>query len=276
MKPAKRIFALLLAAVLLLGLCACGKDESAYTVIETVGEKRYCTAFRLDDKLSVPVTAAMSVLAANGELSALSSQWLGEDIICLEGSSDAVSLLAEPVEPRTLIVGVENEYAPLAYSDGGEYIGMSVDIANAIGSLLGWEIKIQPISASDVGTQLSSGNIDCALGFSIDNIDSAAYTVGECYMTSEIVVVVPSGSDAHSIKDLKDLKIGTVKDQSIISALEGNDKVVKYVDSVTVYLSPARCINALGHSWCAAVAMDRIMLVAYFANSSEEQKSPEA
>ena len=143
---------------------------------------------------------------------------------------------------------------------------MSVDIAKAIGRLLGWEVKLQPISSQDIAAQLSSGNIDCALGFGLGSVSAEAYTLGECYMTSEIVLMTKTEYDMHRIKDLKGEKIGSVKDAAVITALENNDKVVKYVDSVTAYLSPTRCMNALNNGWCAAVAMDRIMIKAYISN----------
>ncbi len=265
LKTAKRVLALLLALTLALFLCACGEDPSVYTIIDTVGEKRYGTIFRLDDRVAEPVNAAISVLAASGELSVLSTQWLGQDIICLSGSADAITALEEPPQPRTLIVGVEEDVIPLAYMRDGEYAGMSVDIAKAIGRLLGWEIRLQPIGSHDIAAQLSSGNIDCALGFGLGSVSSDAYTLGECYMTSEIVLMTKTEYDVHRIKDLKGEKIGSVKDAAVISALENNDKVVKYVDSVTAYLSPTRCMNALNNGWCAAVAMDRIMIKAYIS-----------
>lgn len=266
MGTAKRGLALLLTAALALCLCACGEDPSVYVIIDTVGEKNYGTIFRLDDRIAGPVSAAMSVLAASGELSIFSTQWLGQDMITLRGSADAITALEEPPQPRTMIVGVEENLMPLSYLRDGEYAGMSVDIARAIGRLLGWEIRIQPVSSPDLAAQLSSGNIDCALGFGLESVSADSYTFGECYMKSDIVLMTRTDSDVHRIKDLKGEKIGTVKDAAIISALQANDKVVKYVESVTAYLSPTRCMNALNNRWCAAVAMDRIMIKAYISS----------
>lgn len=265
METAKKILALLLAAALGIGLCACGEDPSVYVIIDTVGEKNYGTVFRLGDRIAEPVCAAMSVLAASGEMSVYSTQWLGEDRIVLRGSSSAISDLEEPPQPRMMIVGVEEDMIPLSYQRGGEYVGMSVDIAKALGRLLGWEIRIQPINSRDLAAQLSSGNIDCALGFGMESVSAEHYTFGDCYMTSEVVLMTRTDSGVHKIKDLKGEKIGSVRDAAIIAALQGNSKVVKYADSVTTYLTPARCMNALNNGWCGAVAMDRIMIRSYIS-----------
>lgn len=263
MERAKRVLALLLTAVLVTALCGCGEDPSVYVIIDTVGEKNYGTVFRLDDRIAEPVRAAMRVLAASGELSVYSTQWLGQDIISLRGNADAVTSLEEPPEPRILIVGVEEDMMPLSYLRDGEYAGMSVDIARAIGRVLGWDIRIQPISSQDIAAQLSSGNIDCALGFGLESVNAEKYTLGDIYMKSDVVLMTRTDYGVHRIRDLKGDKVGTVRDAAIIAALQGNDKIVKYVESVTAYLSPGRCMNALNNGWCAAVAMDRIMIRSY-------------
>lgn len=263
MGTVKRIFALVLALVLAAGVCGCGEDPAAYKIIGGVGEKEYGTVYRKDDRVAEAVNAAMSVLAASGELSVISMQWLGQDSICLKGSADAINALEEPPEARELIVGVEEDTMPLAYPREGEYAGMSVDIAKAIGRLLDWQVRIQPISSQDIAAQLSSGNVDVALGFGLGSVRAEAYTLGECYMKSEVVIMTRTDYKVHRIKDLKGQKIGSVKDAAVIAALEANDKIVKYVESVTAYLSPQRCINALNNGWCAAVAMDRVMIKAY-------------
>lgn len=265
LKKFHRFFTLLLCAALLLCGSACRSDEgAAYSILETVGEKHYGSVFRLGDKAAGQVDAAMRELAANGELSRICQQWLGRDLISLKGESGAVAALEEAPRARVLIVGVENDFDRLSSPDeSGVYAGMSVDLANAIGQQLGWEIRIQPINAGDMATQLSSGNIDCALGFGIECINRQKFTTGLCYMKSDIVVAVPGDSDIRRPKQLKGLKIGAVKDASILAALENDSDAGKYAESVTPYLSPLRCLNALDNGWCAAIAMDQVMLGQY-------------
>ena len=44
------------------------------------------------------------------------------------------------------------------------------------------------------------------------------------------------------------------------AVLKSSEKVTRYADGATVYLSPLRCVRALDNGWCAAIAMDEIML----------------
>lgn len=265
-KVVKKSISLLLLLALLLGLCACGGEQGPYRVLETIGQKHYGLVFRQGDKLAAPVNAAMSVLAANGTLSQLSTGWLGSDIISLEGDAEALMQLqmAQAIEPRILIVGVEEDFRPLSFSEGEGYIGMSADIAGKIGELLGWEIRLQPISGSEIGPQLASGNIDCALGFGVEKIDTAKYDVGSCYMTTDISVAVRGDSEIKKLKDINQQRVGTIQDESVIAAAQADEKLARYASGATRYLTAARCMNALDNGWCAAVVMDSIMLKEYF------------
>ena len=278
----KKITALLLLLALALGLGGCGESQyTPFRVLETVGVRRYGLIYRLDDRLAPQVDEAMRTLAARGELSAISIRWLGKDVITLKvsgrearaaraeaeaeaGETGATRTLddrlMEREAPRRLIVGVEAEFQPMAYQDRGEQRGMSIDIADALGRVLDWEVAYQPIAPAEVGAQLSSGNIDCALGFDPAAVRSDKYTVGVSYMDSDVVVAVRPDSRVHRLRDVKGARIGTISDPVITAILSGNDKVTRYASGATVYLSPLRCVRALDNGWCAAIAVDRLML----------------
>ena len=271
MSKKKKFFFIPLLALALL-LCACGEQTPAgFRILETVGTRRYNVICRLDDRIAPEIDAAMEQLAASGELSAISIRWLGRDAITLkgkaaeeeekeeEGEADEDEAGEEPAV-RRLIVGVEAEFDPIAFTENGELRGMSVDIAGALARALGREAAYQPIKPSEVGTQLSSGNIDCALGFDPDTVSAEKYTVGVSYMDSDVVVATRAAGEARRLRDTKDQRIGVIDDPVVQKILKENEKVTRYASGATVYLSVRRCLNALDNGWCAAIAMDRIML----------------
>lgn len=263
----KKFIALLLAAVLCLGLCACGEEQiGAFTVLGELGHKEFCTIYRSGDKVSTVVEAALQVMAANGSMGNISHSWLGSNIISLEGNSDALARIEEMPPSRTLIVGVDTDAPPYAYYSGGKLVGMSVDLASALGSLLGWAVQVLPVKSSEIETQLASGNIDCALGFSPGCADPEKYSIGSSYMSVAIVLAVPEGSDVSSLRSIADRRVGTIDDPALTSVLDADDRLSKYSSGVTVYLTPPRCISALENGWCVAIAMDELMLRAYAAS----------
>ncbi len=260
----KKIIALLLVLALTLSLCACGQEQiGVFTVLKEVGEKHYATLYRQNDKVSQVVEAAMSVLAANGTLANISQSWLGSNKISLSGDADALTAIEEMPPSRTLIIGVDTDAPPYAYYSGGQLVGMSVDVARAIGSVLGWNVQILPVGSSEIETQLASGNIDCALGFAPECVSSESYTVGAVYMSGTIVLVVPQNSSVSAIRKIADRRVGTINDPALEAILAADDDVARHSSGITVYLTPPRCLSALENGWCVAIAMDELTLQSY-------------
>ncbi len=260
----KKCIAILLLLALLASLSGCGETEvTAFRVLEVLGEKQFCAICRGGDKLAPLIDAALKTVAGNGQLTNITVRWLGRDRSCLEGDAAALNALEELPTPRRLIIGVETDYEPIAFEDSGTLRGMSVELAQAIGEIIGWEIMLLPITPDDVAAQLSSGNIDCALGFDVGIVSAEKFSVGEPYLKSNIVLAVRSESEVRRVRDLNGSRIGVVHDPAVLSAVRSSEKLTKHASGATEYLSIGRCINALDNGWCAAVAMDSLML-SYF------------
>ena len=267
----KKLCALLAALALVLSLAACGEsDGTGFRTLEVIGQRHYSLIFRLGDRIAPGVNAAMRQLSRTGELSSASLRWLGRDAIEISGESteeespapeetEAPESDGDELPERTLIVGVEEEFAPMSYADSGVLCGMSIDIASALGTALGWRVTYQPISAAEVEAQLSSGNIDVALGFDPASVKEGSYTVGVTYMSSDIVLAARR-SGVRSVRDIRGERIGTVDDPAVIAAVKANEHITRYASGATVYLSSRRCVSAMDNGWCAAIAMDEIML----------------
>lgn len=262
----KKFFAILLALVLLASLWGCGeKEQAAFRSLETLGTKYYCAICRGGDKLSPYIEAALGDLVITGTLQAASQKWLGSNRIQWDSDSAGLKDLPEDQAPeaRTLIFGVETAFYPLAYEENGTLQGFCVDIANAIGAALGWEVQLISITPTEVATQLSSGNIDCALGFDKSLVRAGDYDIGSCFLESDVVLAVRSESGIRRLKDLQDLRVGTISDPAVRALLQANEKLAKYASGATEYLDLPRCIEALDKGWCAAVAVDVLALSGY-------------
>jgi len=268
----KKCIALLLALTMLAALAGCGQAEYAsFRALETIGEKQFCAICRGGDKLAPVITAALETLAGNGMLSSVTARWLGADRSCLEGDPGALraleATLDEPLpETRRLIVGVERDYDPIGFTADGQLRGLCVDLAGALGELLGWEILIIPISSEEVQANLISGNVDCALGFDGTLVKADKFSVSAPFLKSDIIVAVRAESEVKRLRDLKDCRVGAVNDPAVLSAVRSSEKLTKYASGATVYLSIERCINALDMGWCAAIVMDSLMLSYYREN----------
>ena len=265
----KKCIALLLALLMLAALCGCGQTEYAsFRALEVIGEKQFSAICRGGDKLAPVLDAALATLAGNGMLSSITARWLGRDLSCLEGDAGALraleATLEEPLpETRRLIVGVERDYDPIGFLSGDQPQGLCVDLAGAIGDLLGWELLILPISSDEVQANLISGNVDCALGFDGTLVSASEFSVSAPFLKSDIIVAVRAESEVKRLRDLKDCRVGVVRDPVVLNAVRSSEKLTKYASGATEYLSIGRCINALDNGWCAAIVMDSLMLSFY-------------
>ena len=161
----KRILCILLVLCLLLPLAGCGRSRFRYGIntIEVLVSQDYSLAFRNNDPLYFYVTAALSVLAAEGRVDQLANKWLGSPALNYAKQADALELLVPP-EPQDLIIGLDINSFPFSYLSNGEYWGLDVELAMAVCEKLGWTLKMQPIEKENVYVELSSGNIDVAWG----------------------------------------------------------------------------------------------------------------
>ncbi len=226
----KRILCLFLCAVLLLPLAACGGRQGGYRIVDTYsGEGNFCIAFRKGDALCELLTAALQVLAANGTLDGAAVAWFGEDIAPLRGDIEALAAYG-PVEPRTLIVGVNPNSMPLSYAEGDSYAGFDVDLANYLCGLLGWSMILRPITADDLDVQLQSGNIDCAMGVTEQQMDSSSFSYSPIYLKGKYVLVTSLSVSIRSKAGLRGKVLGVVYGD--LDVLNSDERFVSRLDRI--------------------------------------------
>ncbi len=265
----KKCIACLLLLAVLASLGGCGQTEyAAFRALEVIGEKQFCAVCRGGDKLADVVDAALRTLAGNGTLSSITARWLGSDRSCLEGDAGALQALKntldEPLpETRRLIIGVEKDDYPIGFLENGEVRGMNADLANAMGELLGWDILVLPIHSDEISANLVSGNVDCALGFDGSLVSPDKFFVGAPYLKSDIIVAVRRESEIQRLRDLNDSRVGVINDPAVLKAVRSSEHLTKFASGATQYLTIDRCVNALDNGWCAAIAMDSLMLSFY-------------
>ncbi len=226
----KRIFCALLCLLLLLPLAACGTERGGYRVVATYsGEGDFRMAFRKGDVLCDILSAALRELAANGTLGNASLSWFGEDLGGLRGESGALEEFL-PVEPRTLIVGVNPNSMPLSYAEGESYAGFDVDLVNYLCGLLGWSMILRPINVDDLDVQLLSGNIDCAMGVTQQQMDTGDFSYSPVYLKGKYVLVTRLSGNIRSKKGLKGKILGVVLGD--LEVLNADERFVSGLDRV--------------------------------------------
>ena len=231
MTLSKRIGALFLSIVLLFLLCACGGSRPVtFKVIAELNQEEFRVAFRKDDPLCDIVTAAMRELAADGQLSRLSGQYLGADYTCMPALPEALRILeAEVVPGRKLRVGVQEGVAPLSSSrDDGTFYGLIPDLAELVAQKLGWTFEYMVINSDNVAAELGSGNIDCAwmAASFAGSEDTCSLSPG--WLRNSHELVVREGSGLNRKNSLKGKILGVTD----ATALAAGDCDALVIDSI--------------------------------------------
>ena len=133
----KKIVCLALAALMLLALCACGKDKGPVTygfLNETLGVESYAIGFRMEDQeLADTVSAAVKAMVMDGTYEEIGEKYPDiKDYLCLkaEDISDADLPARGSGDPNyTFIHGFDLDYPPYSYlQDDGSVGGFDVEL----------------------------------------------------------------------------------------------------------------------------------------------------
>ena len=172
----KKIIALLMAAVLVLSMAACGASEAASAV---------------EAAASDAAEAASAVASA------------------VEAVADAAdSDLAYVQANGKLVVGI-TDFEPMDFKDdAGNWIGFDADMATAFATSLGVAVEFVEIDWDNKIMELDGKTIDCVWnGMTLTPEVTAAMECSNAYCNNAQVVIVPTAvadqyQDADSIKDL--------------------------------------------------------------------------
>lgn len=180
----KKLFALALAALMLLSLAACGSESAA--------------------------TEAPTEAPAEG------SAETAAETAAVDADVQAI------IDRGVLRVGVKNAVIGFGYQDpiSGEYSGMEIDIARALAAQLGVEAEFTTVTAATRTELLDSGDIDCVLAtFTITDKRKQSWDFTTPYYTDHVTVLVEDASGIKSLADLKDKLVGVSSGSTSARAL---------------------------------------------------------
>ncbi len=146
-------------------------------------------------RLTVPVAAVALLLAG-------CSSTANEP-----GGEGDVTLITEGV----LTLCTNPPYEPFEYEEGGEVVGLDIDIVSEVAEDLGadLEIKITPFEGIQSGADLSTNNCDIvASGITITEEREENMDFSDPYFDADQGLLVPAGSGVDSLEALEGLKVG--------------------------------------------------------------------
>ena len=139
-------------------------------------------------------------------------------------------------------VGIDVTYPPFEYEENGEYIGIDVDIMNAIAEDQGFEVEFNAMDFGGIIPAMQAGQLDISMGgMSITEDRKKVVDFSDSYFDAGITLVVKKGStEIQTPEDLAGKKVAVKKGTSGANyAMEIQDEVgfevVQFNDSPAMF-----------------------------------------
>ena len=177
----KQVIALLTAAMMVGAMAGCGAGGS-------------------DTTTAADTTAAETTTA--GDTAA-------ETDTEAEAKDGAETTAAIGGEGKVLVMATNAEFPPYEYHDGGDIVGIDVEVAEAIAGKLGMTLEVEDIAFDSIIPELESGKADIGVaGMTVneDRLKNVDFT--DPYTTASQVIIVKEDSDIAGPDDLKGKYIG--------------------------------------------------------------------
>lgn len=162
---------------------------------------------------------------------------------CLAAGCSGSGSGLKTVEEGKLIMSTNAAFPPYEMTDdSGNYVGIDVEVAQAIADKLGLELVIDNMEFTAALEAAQKGKSDMVMaGVTVTDERLLVMDFSDSYATGIQVVIVPEGSDITSIEDLEGKMIGTqMGTTGFIYASDtpenggyGEDHVVAYDNGIT-------------------------------------------
>ncbi|MGJ7919062.1 amino acid ABC transporter substrate-binding protein [Neobacillus sp. LXY-4] len=188
-------------------------------------------------------------------------------------SSSSSSSSKETDKETTLVVGIDDKFAPMGFRDEkNEIVGFDIDYAKAAAEKMGVKVEFQPIDWKTKESELSSGRIDFIWnGYTITDERKEKVLFTKPYLKNAQVVVTLNDSKLTKLADLEGKVVGLQSLSSAADALNANP-IKDKIKTVTEFSDNVLALNDLKSGRLDAVVIDEIVINFYMTKEKETFK----
>ncbi|MCD8215717.1 MAG: amino acid ABC transporter substrate-binding protein [Clostridiales bacterium] len=226
----KRFLSLVIAGVMVLSMAGCGGSDSSTDTAD--------------------------------EASAEEAEEVDAEEEAEEGEAEAID---------KIVVGLDDTFAPMGFRDeNNELVGFDIDLANAVGEVIGCEIEFQPIDWDTKETELETGKIDLIWnGFSYSEERAESMTLSSPYLDNAQIIIVPADSDIQAKADLAGKTVGLQDGSTAADAVEADD-MYSEIGEIFTYDTNDLAFTDLSIGRVDAVVADEILAMYYIETSGAD------
>lgn len=117
---------------------------------------------------------------------------------------------SKPAEKEKLVMATNAEFPPYEYKEGDKFVGIDIDVMQAIADDLGMELVVENMEFNSIITAVKSGKADVgAAGMTVreDRLENVDFT--DTYAKAKQVVIVKDGGKINALSDIVEgMKVG--------------------------------------------------------------------
>lgn len=165
-------------------------------------------------------------------------------------------------EKKVLVVGLDDTFCPMGFRDQeNNLVGFDIDLAKAVGEVLGVSVEFQPIDWKTKDMQLSSKRIDCIWnGMSATPDRQESMSLSNKYLNNKIVVMsTKEDVKVASTADLEAIKFGVQAESAALEAVQAADNFAAMEANMTEYDTYDEAILDMQAGRIDAIVVDEVL-----------------
>ncbi|MFE5322143.1 transporter substrate-binding domain-containing protein [Paenibacillus sp. NPDC056579] len=170
-------------------------------------------------------------------------------------------------DKRTVKVGIESNFRPFTYTEGGENKGFEVELWKVLAKKANLEYELVPMDSGEITRALSKGDIDLAVaGMTVNKARKDNFAFSDPYFQTGLVIL--TAADNNQIKGKDDLaqKVIATKNGTTAYTYAGNIQGAKEIRG---YPDITEAYDALVNKNVDAVIFDERNVHDYLQNSGK-------
>ncbi len=164
------------------------KNDDLTILEEEFAVEQYAIAIKKGNtELTGEINGALAELAADGTLDAIKSNWIGEN------AGETPYITAEGVDRSKgqLVMATNAKFPPYETLEGGNVVGLDVDMMRAVCDKLGYELKIEDMDFDSIIAAVTSGKAHVGVaGMTVTEDRLKNVDFSDSYTTATQVIIV--------------------------------------------------------------------------------------
>ena len=132
------------------------------------------------------------------------------------------------MDKDTLIIGIDDTFAPMGFKKDGKIVGFDVEMAQAVAKKIDKKVEFQNIDWDLKETELESGNIDLIWnGYSVTDQRKKQVLFSDAYMENHQMIITTDKTGIKSKADMAGKTVSVQKNSSAYDAVMKDKEFVK-------------------------------------------------